>query len=372
MASFTVNTARLLEAIEALYPVIPKKTHREVLYCFHIKAITGDQDVIRVTATDLDVYATCDISDEVLIQESGEFVVPAQAFKDYIKSIDDDTVSIILLEEEEQIKVMAESTELNVGTQEIDEFPDFPELPSFGEDGWIGLPTEDLREVLGLVLFSAAEKGHPKFGALSAICIEVQEGGIVFTSTDQLRASLAHFSTPISTSRQLLVSPKGLEIIPKLFSGDLKVFLGNDKMLIFASEDTKLVMQVMHGKFPSIKEFIPNYTNKICITPCELMKQVKKASLATDQNGTVKFVLTENSMHLSTKTRQQRKLANIRMDIPYKGPDTKFAVNCKFLLDVLKVVDQEEDIEISFDKANQPIHFKQNHYDHVVMPQEIR
>jgi len=102
------------------------------------------------------------------------------------------------------------------------------------------------------------------------------------------------------------------------------------------------------------------------------MKQVKKASLATDQNGTIKFALSENLMHLSTKTRQQRRVANIKIEVPYKGPETKFAVNCKFLLDVLKAVDQQEDIEISFDKSNQPIHFKQNQYDHVVMPQEIR
>jgi len=372
MASFTVNTRLLLEALEALYPVIPKKTHREVLYCFHIKAMAGDQDIVRLTVSDLDIYATCDISEEVLIQESGEFVVPAQTFKDYIKSLDDDTVSIMFMEEDEQIKVIAESTELDVGTQEIDEFPAFPELPDFDDNGWVGLSLADLREALGLVLFSAAEKGHPKFGALSAICIETQEGSLLFTSTDQLRASLAQFDSSVTLDRKILVHPKGLGVLIKLFNDNLKIYLGDDKLLIFASDTTKLVLRVMHGKFPPIKEFIPTYENKICITPCELAKQVKKASLATDQNGTIRFTLSENSMHLSTKTRQQRKVANIKIDIPYKGPDSKFAVNCKFLLDVLKVVDQQEDIEISFNKSNEAIRFRQNQYNHIVMPQEIR
>jgi len=372
MVSFTVNTSQLKETLESLHPVIPKKTHREVLYCFHIKAIAGDRDTIRLTASDLDVYATCEIASDVFIQEAGEFVVPAQTFRDYVKFIDDETVSIVLMEEDEQIKVMTETTELNVGTQEIDEFPDFPELPSLDEEGWINLPLDEMREVLGLVLFSAAEKGHPKFGALSAICIQSEGGKLTFMSTDQMRASLASFSTSVDSDIHILVHPKGLGILPKLFEEDLKVFVQKDKQIIFASETTKLVIRVMHGKFPPIKEFIPSYDNKLCITPCELFKQVKKASLATDQNGTIRFTLSENMMHLSTKTRQQRKVANIKMEVPYKGPETKFAVNCKFLLDVLKAVDQQEDIEISFAMPNQPIHIKQNHYDHVVMPQEIR
>jgi DNA polymerase III beta subunit len=373
MASFTVKTSRLRDALTPLSQILPKKTHRDALKCIRITANSGDVHSLQLMATDLEVFAISTINDEedIIVNNSGEFIVPALTILEYLKAIEDETITISYIEDDDLVKVFAGQTEFEVGTQELDEFPKFPSFPTDDDVGWIELPIESLNTVLSKVLFSVADKGHPRFGALNAVCIESSKDKLSFMSTDQVRASIAHFDISLPTEKQVLVDPKGLDIIPKLFSDNPKMHMASDDATIFCSDNTKLFIRNINGKFPSVANFIPtpgSYPNHFAVTPQELLKEVRKAALAADQNKTLKILLGKNKMQLSTKTRRERRFAKIDVVIPYSGPETKFSINCKLLIDLLKAADTHEDIEIWFNGSTDAIHFKQDHYDHIVVP----
>jgi len=380
MASIIVNTKALRDALQPLQGIIPKKTHREALKCVHVTATTDPSHRVELRVTDLEVFALFVVEgsddegeERVVVNATGDFLIPAQTFGDYLKAIDDDTIELVFSKEDEILRIKANSTVFELGAIEQEEFPVFPTMPSFESRGWAELATDSLTKVLDRVLFAAADRGHPKFGALNAVCIEVAKDQLTFMSTDQVRASIATFKTQVDVTKQLLVDPKGLAVIPKIFTEDLRAYLGSDESVVFASGSASLFVRLIHGKYPPVKNFIPqHYSNGFSITAQEWLKQVKKVSLATDQNNELRIHLDKNHMKLLTKTREQRKHASVDVDVVYPGPAIKFALNCTALMQLLKAADNEEELEVSFGQSHDPIYFKQTEFDHVVVPREVR
>jgi DNA polymerase-3 subunit beta len=371
--SFSINNISLLQnALAALQPLVPKKPTRDVLKCIKVIAKTGSRgasDSIVLLATDLETFGVKIVDDDVIVNKEGECVVPAQTFLNYIKSLEG-RVSITLTQNE-KLKLDSDGTEFEVGLQDVDEYPEFPEIPK--DDNIIDVSLADMINALNCVVFAVAEKGSPRWGSLSAVCVEINGKVMSLIGTDQARASVVDIDVSSKLKdKQYLVSAKALALLPKLFNESFKLSTADKNTLIFANEDSRFFLRLMHGNYPPVRNFIPKkYPNKLKIDPSIFLKQAKKAALAADEHSSIKISLTKNKLTLSTKTRQQRKVAKIKQEIDYKGPDFDFSLNCKFLLDVLRVF-SNQDIEIEFNQNNQPILFSQDNFKHVCVPLETR
>lgn len=374
MASFIIDTTALTEALAALNSIIPNKPSRDILKCVRIVAKTGangEPDRIILYATDLETFAVVSLDQSVMVHKAGEFVVPGTPFLEYARTFDTTTVTITVTEDN-TMKVNQDGAEFEVGTQDIDEFPDFPDLPDANQT-WVPVGLTPFASALKKVIFAVADKGHPRWGALSAVAIECSANKVALIGTDQHRASVAEMeSTTGLNDKQYLVSGKALALIPKVFSTDFYLHVEDKNALVFKAGSSYLFFRLMHGNYPPVRKFVPQHKSKLTFNPGALLKQAKKISLAVDEHESMKIILKESKLTLMSKTRQQRKVAKVEQDIVYDGPDLQFALNCKYLLDLLKAADPEQEIEFYFNQNNQPIVFKQPSFNHVMVPLEVR
>jgi len=369
----TFHTAPFRDVLNALVSVVPTKPQRDALKCFKMEAITGSPDKVRISATDLEVFARTDLSDGVLVQTGGEFVIPAQILVEFIRTVEAPQFEMAL-QENDSVLITADSGKFEIGTQDLDEFPSFPVQPDESAD-WIEVPLAELATALNRVLFAVAEKGHPKWGALSAVSMEVLDDKLLFIGTDQRRASLAHITLATTPKKwQALVGPAGLEIVGKLFTQSAKLYFGEANSLFIRSEKSVLISRLIHGSFPPVKSLIPKNNDKMfTIEPSVLLKQVKKASLATDASNALKVEIANNKICLSTKTRQERKKADVEYDVQYTGPTIKFAINCQYLLELLKASGRQDNLEVYIgDVTRHPVMFKQEGFCHLLVPQDTK
>lgn len=371
MTSFKVNSTQFLEAISSIYPLVPNKPSRDILKCFKISVLQRGGDSIVIRATDLETFAVVKLTAGVMVHTDGEFTVPASALIEYAKAFDGGDVDF-LVTPEESLKMTENSSEFELGLQDLDEYPEFPDMPV--DMTWNTVPVPALAKALNQVVFAVAEKGSPRWGTLNAVCMETNDTTMTLIGTDQHRASMVNIElTETLEEHSYLIPSKTLALVPKIFTEDeVEVSFDVSNNVIFRDETTTIIVRLMHGNFPPVKTFMPTHPNSLELDAAAFLKLVKKSALATDKHSTLKVELSTDKIKLLTKTRQQRKVAKVEYPVSYSGADFRFAVNCKYIIDMLKASTNGEAVEMHFNQNNQPILFTQDNFKHLVVPQEVR
>lgn len=369
MASFTVNSAEFLNAISSIFPIVPSKPPRDILKCFRIKAVQGREESITIYATDLETFATSILKNSVIVHTPGDFVVPAAILLEYARSLDGGTTTLVT--QEAELKITEGEAQLGVGLQDLDEFPEFPELPDSAT--YYPVPLAALSKALSQVIFAVADKGSPRWGTLNAVCMETEGQEVSLIGTDQHRASVVSMEVTSSlSSGNYLIPSKTLALVPKIFNNEeVNISFDSSNNLILSDGSSTVMIRLLSGSYPPVKDFVPDHPNSIDIDAGAFLKQVKKSALATDNHSSLKLELTNDKIKLFSKTRQQRKTVKVEFPLTYGGDTFEFAINCKYLLDMLKAANNGEPLKMFFNQNNQPILFTQDSFKHLIVPQVV-
>lgn len=371
MIKIKVRAGRLAEALTALMPVIPGKTNRDTLKNIKLTAeIKEGQDGLHLMASDLEIYAQMTIAGtDITVFKDGKILVPAQAFLDFIKSFgSNDLLNIEHTENSAVLKIECEGSEFEIGVQDLDEYPNFPQIPANAEK--FDLTAEGFSHLLSKTEFATAEKNSPRL-ELTAICINCSQDNVSMMATDTHRIAIASnkLKTPVKEDRQLLVSPRALSQIAKMATvGDVQLLI-SESTLFVSGEFSCISAQLMDAKFPSVKELIPNYSKKIKLKTNEFITQLKKVALAADNKNTVRFKIKENTITLSAKSREQSKSAVAKYVCEYAGDPLEVALDGKYLLDALKAAEAAE-IEFHFEESDQSLFFTEPGFQYILAVQE--
>lgn len=371
MAKFTIQNPEVFtHLLDKFMALVPNKPSRDILKsiklsCKQFGELDVDkQDYLLVQATDLETFLTYKLSACVKTTKEGNFVVPARVLVDYSKTLrEEDPISVETTEETSVIKITSGSTQFEVAEQDMDEFPKFPEVPTINESDWINVPIDSFNDVLSKVDFAVADEGDPKY-AFTAVCLLLEENSLTLMGSDSHRVSIGNVPITNIKTKKVLVTPKALVQIGKVFDTDFQLFLGENNIIAKADSVT-LISRIVSGNYPDVKKIIPNHPNKITFNVPVLLGEVKKVSIAADKSQLVKVTIKSDKIILASKAREQRKTATVEIPISYEGAEVKLGINCQYLLDLLKAADKEE-IEMQFNSSRTPVLFSQPGFKHVI------
>jgi len=373
MTLISIKTAVLKQVLDALIPAVPNKPSRDILKCIKIVAKQGSPDTLTFQVTDLERFLTYDLpcagGASYLVETEGAFAVPAIIFANYARAIDDIDMKIRLTPEN-TVNLKTSTAEFEVGAMDLDDFPDFPTLDKV--KSWLEVEAESLRYGLNRVLFAVADRANPRWGALSSVCLELENSTLSLIGTDQHRASVVsiELDKPRTSAKQmLLVSGNALEIVSKIFEGPIQLSLDSPNTLIFKTGNILMFIRLVNGNFPPVRNFIPKHPHKLQLDAKSFLKEIKRVQLATDQFAAIRISFRKDKATLIARTKEEKRTAKIEYEITNPGPDIDFTINCKYLIDVLKV---ENAFELSYNRNNQPLMFKAEGFEHVIVPQETR
>lgn len=342
--SLNVNVPRedLLSGLASLQNITGKKGTIAILSNVLIQT---QNDSVDITATDLEVGIRNTIPAEIL--SPGSITLPAKKLFEIIRESNADSIHLET-QENNWVKITAQSSNYNLAGMPSDEFPSFPE---YNEENLLPVSSSLLKELIDKTIISVAQEGESQFN-LSGILFEKDtddenEKYIRMVSSDGHRLSLMQktIDSELKLEKKAIIPRKGIHEIRKFCETNEKVKLGFDeKQAVIITENSVIIIRLMNGDFPVYNNII-NIVNKdkyIEIDRIQLLQSIKRMNLFTeDRHNAVKFNFKDNKLILSSENMD---IGNAKEEIKinYSGDELLLGFNGRYFVDALQVMKSEK------------------------------
>jgi DNA polymerase III subunit beta len=173
--------------------------------------------------------------------------------------------------------------------------------------------------------------------------------------------------------KKIIVPGKTLIEISKILTGDLssevKLFF-TDKHIVFEFDNTTVVSRLIEGEYFKIEQMLSSdYETKVKINKKEFLSCIDRATLLVKEGDKKPIIINVTEGNMELKINSFIGSMNEDIDIKKEGKDIIIGFNPKFLIDALRVID-DEDIYIYFVNPKAPcfIRDSEEKYTYLILP----
>lgn len=330
------SKSNLLQGVNIVSKAVPSKTTMSILECILIDSTDGS---IKLTANDMELGIETKIEGEIL--EKGMIAIEAKLFADIVRKLPDNDV-IIETNDNLQISVKCENSIFNLSGKSGE---DFSYLPFIEKEDYITLSKFSLKELIRQTIFSISANDGNKL--MTGELFEINNDELKVVSLDGHRISIRKIQLKESYSNQKVVVPgKTLNEISKIISGetdeDIKIYFTKNH-IVFEFDDTIVISRLIEGEYFKIEKMLSkDYETKFTINKKEFLNCIDRATLLVKEGDKKPIIINvkDGNMELSINSFLGSMSENI--DITKYGKDILIGFNPKFLMDALRVIDDEE------------------------------
>ena len=353
----------LLKSVNISLKAVPSKTTMPILECILIDASASE---IKFTTNDMELGIETKVKG--IIEEKGIIALDAKIFSDIIRKLPDNDV-IIQTDANLNTTITCEKAKFTIPGKEGD---DFAYLPVIEKNEGIELSQFTLKEVIRQTIFSIAANENNKL--MTGELFEIKNNILKVVSLDGHRIAIRKIELKESYSDKKVVVPgKTLNEISKILSGeveDLVQIFFTDNHIVFAFDDTIVVSRLIEGEYFRIDQMLSSdYETKVCINKREFLDCIDRATLFVKESDKKPIIINieDESMQLSINSQIGSMKEDI--DIEKEGKDIMIGFNPKFLIDALKVIDDEQ-ISIFLVNPKAPCFIKDENesYIYLILP----
>ena len=355
--------SNLVKGVSIVSKAVPSKTTMSILECVLIDATT---DIIRLTANDMELGIQTDIEGEII--ESGMIAIDAKFFSEIVRKLPDSDV-IIETDESLQTTIVCEKAKFNISGKPGDEFS---YLPIIEKDESIEVSQFTLKEVIRQTIFSIADSDSNKL--MTGELFEIKNNMLRVVSLDGHRISIRKIALDADvTDKKLVVPGKTLIEISKILSGEAesKVNISyTSNHIVFEFDNTVVVSRLLEGEYFKIDQMLSSdYDTKVRINKKELLNCIDRATLLVKEGDKKPIIINIGDEIMELKIKSQIGSMNEEIMINKEGKDLLIGFNPKFLIDALRVIDDEE-VTLYLMNAKAPCFIKDDNetYIYLILP----
>ena len=363
---FITDRTSFLNGVNIVSKAIPSSTTMDILK--YIK-ISADNGIIKLLANDMDLAIETIIDGEVI--EKGEVALEANKLNVVLRSLPDNELEIETNSKKEIVINYDKVRNSNsyIGYLETDEFP---ELPSYEKDDPVIISQFSLKELIRTTIFSTADNESNKI--MTGELFEITGNELKVVALDGHRISIRNITLKDSyDSLKVIVPGKTLNEISKILSGEademVNIFFTNNHIL-FEFDDTKVVSRLIDGEFFKIDQMLSkDYETKIIINKKEFLDCIDRSMLLVKEGDKKPIIVNITDGSLEIKINSTFGSMNEDIDITKEGKDIMIGFNGRFLMDALRVIDDEQiSIYLMNSKAPCFIRDDKNEYIYLILP----
>ncbi len=364
---FTCDKASILREVSVAQDIISSRNALSILSNVLIEVA---DNTLTLKATDLKVGFETQFP--VDVATPGSTTVYCDKFLGILRSLPDGEIEFEQLDTRLVIRPLFKKIDFQLKSITSDKYP---EIQDVSPDSYFSLPQTDIIEMITQTIFAVSDDETRYF--MNGVYFEKSEGSIIMVATDGRRLSFIskEIDETVPDFPGVIVPPKVLNLVKKLASGEGEISIAvTDKNIFMQFDNQKISSNLIEGQFPNYRRVIPDsqdYT--ITINRDELADALKRVSLLVEQKSRrVYMSLNENSLVLNSEE-SEIGVAKEEIACDYSGPETTIALNYLYLIDPLKVIDQEE-IAIEYTEANKALSILSipaRDYFHIVMPMQL-
>ena len=357
------NKSTLVKGVNIVSKAVPSKTTMPILECILIDATT---DIIRLTANDMELGIQTDIEGEIL--ERGMIAIDARIFSEIVRKLPDNDV-VIETSENLQTTIICEKAKFDISGKSGEEFS---YLPIIEKEDSIEISQFTLKEVIRQTIFSIADTESNKL--MTGELFEIKNNILRVVSLDGHRISIRKIELKDQVSYKKLVVPgKTLIEISKILSGEAESMVHisyTNNHIVFEFDNTIVVSRLIEGEYFKIDQMLSNdYETKVKINKRELLSCIDRATLLVKEGDKKPIIIHIGDEIMELQIKSQVGSMNEEIMIYKEGKDLLIGFNPKFLIDALRVIDDEE-VTLYLMNAKAPCFIKDDteSYIYLILP----
>ena len=355
----------LSKGINSVLKAVSNKSTLTILECILIEA---NNDTIKLTANDMDFGIETIITGDIL--EPGTIALDAKLFSEMIRKLSNSNVTIET-DEYFQAFILCEKTKLKIAGKKGN---DFPKLPEVSKENPITISQFTLKDIINKTIFSISDNENNKL--MTGELFEINNNKLRICSLDGHRISIRMVELKENYEKVKVIIPgKTLNDISKIIPGgiedEVKIYVTNNHIL-FEFDNTKVVSRLIEGDYFNIDQMLTSdYDSKVTINKRELLDCIDRSSLFVKESDKKPILVELNGS--SMELRIDSTIGSMRetIDIEKEGKDILIGFNPRFLMDVLRNIDEEK-VDILFVNSKAPCFIKdENSYNYLILPINI-
>ena len=357
------SKTNLLKGVTIVSKAVPSKTTMSILECILIDASANE---IKLTANDMELGIETRIEGEIL--EKGVIAVDAKVFTEIVRKLPDNNITIES-KNNFQISITCEKAHFNISGKSGE---DFSYLPYIEKTDFLTLSQFTLKEVIRQTIFSIADNDNNKL--MTGELFEIHENQLKVVSLDGHRISIRKIELKENyQNRKVVVPGKSLQEISKILSGEtdeeVRIFFTNNH-IVFEFDTTTVVSRLIEGEYFKINQMLSNdYETKFVINKKELLNCIDRATLLVKEGDKKPIIFRISDDDMEININSQLGSMKEEIDIEKEGKDIMIGFNPKFLIEALRVID-DENITIYMVNPKAPCYIRdeEQQYIYLILP----
>ena len=357
------SKSNLVKGVSIVSKAVPSKTTMPILECILIDAST---DVIKLTANDMELGIETSIEGDIV--ERGIIALNARIFSEIVRKLPDNDVTIET-DTDNQTMINCEKAKFNIAAQSGE---DFSYLPVIEKEDYITVSEFTLKEVIRQTIFSIADNDTNKM--MTGELFEIEENILKVVSLDGHRISIRKIELKENYApKKVIVPGKTLQEISKIIGGEAEADVDisfTKNHIVFEFDKTVVVSRLIEGDYFKIDQMLSSdYETKVRMNKKELLDCIDRATLLIKEGDKKPIIIDIRDESMELKIKSQIGSMDEEIFITKEGKDLMIGFNPKFLIDALRVIDDEE-VDLYYMNAKAPCFIKdeKQSYIYLILP----
>lgn len=332
----TFQKNELVKSVGISMKAVPGKTTMPILECILIDATSNE---IKFTSNDMELGIETIV--QGTIHEKGLVALDAKIFSEIVRKLPENEVTV-QTDENLLTTITCEKAKFSIPGRSGE---DFSYLPLIEKTDNITISQFTLKEIIRQTIFSIAANENNKL--MTGELFEIKENTLKVVSLDGHRIAIRKIELKENyPDRKVVVPGKTLNEISKILSGevdDLVNIYFSENHIMFVFDDTTVVSRLIDGEYFRIDQMLSSdYETKVVINKKEFLDCIDRATLLVKEGDKKPIIIDINDESMELKINSAMGSMNEDIDISKEGKDIMIGFNPKFLIDALKVIDDEQ------------------------------
>ncbi|MBQ8121182.1 MAG: DNA polymerase III subunit beta [Ruminococcus sp.] len=332
---FTCEKKMLIDAVSNVSKAISEKAPFPALSGMKLRL---DRENLELTGYNMEIGIRTTISVES--SDSGQCIIDAALFSNMLRKLDE---SIVLIEisSNYQVTISSGVTTFNLVAQNSDEYP---ELPTVNSEDSIKVSQPILKNMIEQSVFAVAVTDMKPI--LKGELFEIQGGKLTLAAIDGYRLAVRSEPIKFEGEKKFVVPAITLSKVTDLLSDneeDTAELCPTLKHIIFKINGYMVYSRLLEGEFHPYRSAIPAESKtEVTVDRKQLIAALERTMLIINDRAPspVRCYFENNTLKINCKTTVGNKISD-EISAVITGPVIEIGFKCKYLLDPLKVIDDE-------------------------------
>ncbi|NLB60927.1 MAG: DNA polymerase III subunit beta [Clostridiales bacterium] len=337
-----INTQELRDAIAIVYPALAARIESSYTRAYEFIHVLIGNNIMTLTCFNLVMQIETTIPVSTESSYMGEMLVPGKMLSEIVKKLPADEASFE--QEKNAVKITSGAMSMTLQTINPEEFVG---LSSPETDVKISLPQGTFKRMIKQTApFALKDDTRP---VLKGSFIKYYDDTLEMVALDNLKFAKRIENVvnlnDLQCNAEILVSASLLESAASILhdSSDEVVLLFSKQNLIIKTDKVTIIIRRMEGNYISYDSIIPkDCDTKAIVNRKDFYSIIDRAYLVAqdDKRSIVKFSYTDKYLYVSVNS--EIGSFSDEMPILLSGEPISIQFNARYLIDIVKVIDDEE------------------------------